>query len=43
MTDTWLGVLAIIATESWLANFLDSGWEHRTVPDSAAFTRAREP
>jgi AcrR family transcriptional regulator len=43
MTDTWLGVLAIIATESWLANFLDSGWEHRTVPDPAAFTRAREP
>jgi AcrR family transcriptional regulator len=42
MTDTWLGVLPVIATESWLADVLDSGWEHRPCPDPAAFARARE-
>lgn len=42
MTDTWLGVLPVIATEAWLAEVLDSGWEHRPCPDPAAFARARE-
>jgi AcrR family transcriptional regulator len=42
MTDTWLGILAVIATESWLAGLRDSGWEHRPSPDPAAFARARE-
>ena len=42
MTDTWLGILPIIATESWLTDVLDSGWEHRPSPEPAAFARARE-
>ena len=42
MTDTWLGVLSIIAAESWLADVLGSGWEHRPSPDPAAFARARD-
>lgn len=42
MTDTWLGVLPIVATESWLADVLGSGWEHRPAPDPDAFARARE-
>ncbi|WP_285658449.1 TetR/AcrR family transcriptional regulator [Actinomycetospora sp. NBRC 106375] len=42
MTDTWLGILQIVATEWWLADVLDSGWEHRPPPDASAFARIRE-
>jgi AcrR family transcriptional regulator len=42
MTDTWLGVLPIIATDSWLTGVLDSGWEQRSSPEPEAFARARE-
>ena len=42
MTDTWLGILTIIATESWLADLHESGWEHRPAPDPEAFARIRD-
>ena len=41
MTDTWLGILPVIASESWLAELRDSGWEHRPAPDPEAFARIR--
>jgi AcrR family transcriptional regulator len=42
MTDTWLGILPVIASESWLAELRDSGWEHRPAPDPEAFARMRD-
>ena len=42
MTDTWLGILTNIATESWLADLHESGWEHRPAPDPEAFARIRD-
>jgi AcrR family transcriptional regulator len=42
MTDTWLGILPVIASESWLAELRDSGWEHRPAPDPEAFARVRD-
>jgi AcrR family transcriptional regulator len=42
MTDTWLGILPVIASESWLTELRDSGWEHRPAPDPEAFARIRD-
>jgi AcrR family transcriptional regulator len=42
MTDTWLGILPVIASESWLGELRDSGWEHRPAPDPEAFARIRD-
>lgn len=42
MTDTWLGILPVVATESWLADVVGPDWEKRPAPDPAAFARARE-
>jgi AcrR family transcriptional regulator len=42
MTDTWLGILPVIASESWLTELRDSGWEHRPAPDPGAFARIRD-
>ncbi|GAA4749420.1 TetR/AcrR family transcriptional regulator [Actinomycetospora chibensis] len=42
MTDTWLGILTIIATTSWLADLRESGWEHRPAPDPECFARIRD-
>lgn len=42
MTDTWLGILPVIASESWLAELRDSGWEHRPAPEPEAFARIRD-
>ncbi|WP_328311014.1 TetR/AcrR family transcriptional regulator [Actinomycetospora sp. NBC_00405] len=41
MTDTWLGILPVIASETWLSELRDSGWEHRPAPDPEAFARSR--
>lgn len=42
MSDTWLGILPVIASESWLAELRDSGWERRPAPDPEAFARIRD-
>jgi AcrR family transcriptional regulator len=42
MTDTWLGVLPIVATETWLAEVLASDWEKRPAPDPEVYARAHE-
>jgi AcrR family transcriptional regulator len=42
MTDTWLGILPVVATETWLADVLASDWEKRPAPEAAAYARARE-
>ncbi|MEJ2864425.1 TetR/AcrR family transcriptional regulator [Actinomycetospora flava] len=41
MTDTWLGILPVVATDAWLAEVLESDWEKRCAPDAAVFARAR--
>jgi len=41
MTDTWLGILPVVATEQWFAEVLASDWEKRPAPDPAAFARVR--
>lgn len=41
MTDTWLGILPIVATDAWLVDVLESDWEKRPAPDGAAFARVR--
>ncbi len=42
MTDTWLCILPVIASVSWLGELRDSGWEHRPAPDPEAFARIRD-
>lgn len=41
MTDTWLGILPVVATQAWFAEVIASGWERRPAPDPEAFVRAR--
>lgn len=41
MTDTWLGILPMVATDTWLAEVLASDWEKRPAPDAAAYVRVR--
>jgi hypothetical protein len=41
MTDTWLGILPVVATEPWLRDVLDPAWERRCAPNAEVFARAR--
>ncbi|MDD7941260.1 TetR/AcrR family transcriptional regulator [Actinomycetospora lutea] len=41
MTDTWLGILPVVATATWLDEVLASDWEKRTAPEAAEFVRVR--
>ncbi|GAA4906948.1 TetR family transcriptional regulator [Actinomycetospora succinea] len=41
MTDTWLGILPVVASETWLEEVLGSDWEKRPAPEAAAFARVR--
>jgi AcrR family transcriptional regulator len=43
MTESWEGLLPVVASPRWLATWTESPWSSRPAPDGDAYRLAREP